>query len=459
MNQDQPTPSRTARPKWPAQLWRGFIKGALPILIVALAALGAKVMMDTAPQAPRHPKPRQSKLVDVVRIERTTQPVLIDTAMGVVRSAQSIELKPQVSGRLEWLANHVQPGALFETGRPLMRIEEADYELAVAQQRSAVHSAQAALATAQAQLTTEKNNLAIEMGNQKVSQREYELLGEEIDDTSRELVLRVPQLKVAQAAVESAQASVASAQAALEAAKTKLAQTELDRSRTKLTAPFNAVVAAKHVDIGDIVGSGTALLTLHGTDEFWIELSIPASQLKWIATGPDGSAVKLRSPTAWEADQYRIGRVIRCLPEVDSAGRMARVLVSVDDPLALKAANRGQPKLLVNDYLSAAIEGESAANVIALPRHLLREGDTVWVMNDANELEIRPVAPIYRGREYVLIGSPLTGEDLIVTTDIAAPVAGMPLRLAGQEPPQDEPAADGTSTDAHPDADATELKR
>ena len=287
------------------------------------------------------------------------------------------------------------------------------------------------------------------MGNQKVSQREFELLGETIDESSRDLVLRVPQLKAAKAAVQSAQAMLESAEASLVSAEARLESAQLDLARTQITTPFNAVIAQKQVDVGDIVTTTTPLFTLYGTDEFWVELSIPSSQLKWIQVGEAASQVTLSNPTAWGAGQTRIGRVIRILPDVDAEGRMARVLVSVKDPMARLAENRGKPALWVNDFLHATIQGTTISDVIALPTQWLREGDTVWVMTDQNTLDVRQVQPLYRGRDVVLIASELSAQDRIVTTNLSAPVPGMLLRL------EDPPAPDTTTNGGRNEESAT----
>ena len=93
----------------------------------------------------------------------------------------------------------------------------------------------------------------------------------------------------------------------------------------------------------------------------------------------------------------------------------------------------GDPNLLVNDYMSANIIGRTVEDVIALPRSLLREGDAVWIMNEQNELDIRPVKVVYRGRSHVLVSDGLQSGERVVTTDIAAPIQGMPLRESDTE--------------------------
>ena len=426
MNQNQSTSGGRL-----GRILRWGVKSIIPLVVLIAAIAGARWMLSTTPETQRRPQERLATLVDVETFSVSTQPVVLDTAMGEVQPARTLELKPQVSGRVEWLSPELQPGAVFRENAELMRIEAVDYELAVSEQQAAIAVAEAELHVAQASVVTAENDLAIEMGNQRVAQRESELLGEPIDETSRDLILRVPQLKAAEAAVQSAEAALESAQASYEAAQAGLAQAELDLKRTTIQSPYNTVVAEKMIDIGDVVSSTAAVLTLCGTDEFWIELSIPSSQTQWVEPGV--SRVKLTSPVAWGEGQSRDGLVIRILPHVDSGGRMARVLVSIKDPLSTTAEHAGDPILLVNDYMSANIIGRTVEDVIALPRSLVREGDTVWVMNEQNELDIRPIKAVYRGRSHVLISGGLQSGERVVTTDIAAPVQGMPLRESDTE--------------------------
>jgi len=120
---------------------------------------------------------------------------------------------------------------------------------------------------------------------------------------------------------------------------------------------------------------------------------------------------------------------------------MARVLVSVPDPLGLEDASGKTPPLLIGSYVRIEIEGTVLENVIALDRDHLRDGNRVWIMNGRDELEIRRVEVAYRGRERVLVADGLKAGEKVVTTDLTAPVAGMPLRTETAETPS-PPASD-----------------
>jgi hypothetical protein len=71
--------------------------------------------------------------------------------------------------------------------------------------------------------------------------------------------------------------------------------------------------------------------------------------------------------------------------------------------------------------------------VFPVKRSHLRDNDTVWIMNDAGQLDIRRVQIAFRGPDQVYVTKGLAENEQLVVTDIAAPVQGMPLRVARTE--------------------------
>jgi hypothetical protein len=111
---------------------------------------------------------------------------------------------------------------------------------------------------------------------------------------------------------------------------------------------------------------------------------------------------------------------------------MARLLVAVDDPFCLKPQNRDLPQLLMGSYVSAEIEGRTLKSVFPIQRSHLH-GDTVWIMNDAGQLKIRQVQIAFHGVDSVYVTGGIAENEKLIATDIATPVEGMPLRVAGAE--------------------------
>jgi len=406
------TPESSHQPKpkrWVSKALGAIIKLVLVIVIVGGAMAVYKRQMDTSPKAQRQKPPRQAKLVRALPLTKDRCPTVVE-AMGPVVPAREVTLQPQVSGQIVDIADALIPGGIVQADDPLITIDPRDYQVIVQQRRGDVAQAH--------------KNLKVEQGNQAVAKQEYQLLGEVIADEDRELVLREPQL--------------ASAQAALESAEAALQRAQLDLARCDISVPFNAIIKEKLVDLGATVSQNTPLASLIATDEAWIELKVPTGLLKWLTipqkNGEAGSKVKIYNALAWGPNRFRTGRVVRLYGELESGGKLAQLLVAVDDPFCLKPENQDKPKLLIGSFVSAQIEGHVLDSVFAIEWPYLRDNNTaVWIMNDANELEIRPVEVVFSGPERALVSEGITAGEQLVLTDIAAPVAGMPLRLAGEE--------------------------
>lgn len=402
---------KEASPRRPSPVARGmgWLLGALlPLAVLIVGALGAARMMQTPPQAERgRGGPGETaRLVETETIRRGEERITVEV-MGTVKPARSVVVQPQVGGRIEWVNPDLVPGGVLDAGEELLRIESRDYELAVRQREVAVLQAE--------------SDLEIEMGEQEIARQDFELLGEEIPEDEQGLVLREPQLE--------------KAKADLEAAKVALEAARLDLSRTRLRAPFESIVVSESAELGAVANPSTGLAELVGTDQYWIELAVPVDELRWIELpGPDrerGSEVHVSDEAAWPAGQYRTGYVIRYRGDVDEESRMATLVVAVDDPLARDATAGDRPRLLLNSYVRARVQGRMLPDAASIARANLHQGDTIWVMDAEGKLDIRQVSVEWRGRDRVLIREGIQDGERLVTTRLSAPVAGMNLRTLG----------------------------
>lgn len=222
------------------------------------------------------------------------------------------------------------------------------------------------------------------------------------------------------------------ARARLKAARARLDQARLDLERTVIRAPFPAVVQQREVNLGARVAANASLLTLFGTDEYWVEVVVPVQQLHWLdiprKAGERGSPVRVYDAAAWGEGVYRRGRVLRLGADLEEQGRLARLLVAVEDPLGLRMEESERARLFVGSYVRVEMEGRRLESVATLDRSLLRDGDRVWIMNAENRLEIRPVEIVFRHRDRVLISGGIRAGERLVASGLAAAVAGQPLR-------------------------------
>lgn len=380
----------------------------LPLAVLA-GGIGVSVyFIATAPKAKQEELVRESQLVDVAVVRRADYRIEVK-AMGTVLPSKRITLQPQVSGQIVEVSKKFIPGGRFDGGEAIVKVDSEDYDLIVKQRMSSVVKA--------------KHDLKIEQGQQVIAKREFELIGNGSAGASvdRDLMLRKPQLELAMSSVDAAQAA--------------LEQALLDQKRTTLTAPFNAVVVDKQqVDLGSQVSPNSQIAVLANTDEFYVVASVPISSLKWLGlaggTKPTGdSEVRIFNETGWPAGAKRTGRVIGLLSTLETQGRLARVLVSVKDPLCLKPENSKLAKLLLGMYVSIEVDGTELKDVIRIDRTSLRDNDTVWVFDENKLLDIRKVSVVRRDRDVVYVGSGLKDGQRIVTSDLAVRISGSPLKI------------------------------
>ena len=384
--------------------WKTTVVICTLILLLAVGVIAVIFLTEPTAQRSSATK-RTAMLVDVTGVERGTfRPDI--TAMGTVRPEQEIVLSPRVSGEIVSISESFTPGGFVEEGQVLLRIDPADYEVNLLQRQSELRQATA--------------DLELELGRQDLAKKDYQELEGTISPEYKTLVLREPQLNTARARVEAAQAAVRRA--------------ELDLERTRIRAPFPAHIINREANVGSQVSPGEPLGRLVGIESYWVEAAVPVSNLRWIefpeASERTGSSVRVRNRAAWPEDTFRAGKVYRLIGALENQTRLARVLLTVADPLAHEPESAGLPPLMVGTFVEARIEGKPIEDVIRMDRDFLRQNNTVWLKEDG-VLRIREVEIVFRDQDYVFIRTGLGADDLVVTTNLATVLDGSPLRLEG----------------------------
>ncbi len=385
------------------------LKWALSIGVIVASVAAAAFLIATKEEPPRAVKPLEGTLVEVIRIGASRHEVDL-LAKGTVVPAMEIILQAEVGGRVTWQSHELVPGGRFKEGEPILKIDNRDYRLAVESVRAQVRSARL-------EYTLEKRRA-------EVAKREWNSFGKiDATDEQRSLAQREPQLE--------------SALLAVKAAESALKKAELDLQRATLRAPFNAMVVSENVDLGQLVSPQTTVARLVGTDEYHVQVSVPISSLRTIHARTEetsGSPVTIIQRVG-QGTIERDGEVIRQLPDLDPGGAMARILVRIKNPLGEKG---GLP-LLLGSFVDVAVRAQPIDDAIRVPRVALRNGRSVYVMNDEDLLEIRDVEIAWSEPEAVLVTSGLEPDERVVISRIATAIPNMLLRTAEPAPQPTEP--------------------
>ncbi|GAB4124934.1 MAG: efflux RND transporter periplasmic adaptor subunit [Sideroxydans sp.] len=171
---------------------------------------------------------------------------------GVVEATRQATVSAQIAGRVK--AIYFDVGDRVSKGQVLLRIDESEASQAVAGSQAQVAQAQAALSNAR---------LNYERAKQLFEQK-----------------------FISQAALDKAKADydMAEAQARVSAAGAE--QSALMQSYTAVMAPYGGVVAARHVEMGEMVTIGKPLMTGFDPSELRIIANVPQYRLADIGARP-----------------------------------------------------------------------------------------------------------------------------------------------------------------------------
>ena len=343
-------------------------------IIVVLALLGA-VVYGVYAALERVRERREAALAE--REERMPTVVVDEVKRGNIsrnthvignaRAITTVSVAPKVGGRLK----------LFELpdGRPIEageRVNEGDV-LAVIERdelQNAVEQADAALAVAQARLSASRVAL---LDAEREKERATSLF-ERGAATEQHYDRAVNVYERTQAEIRLAEAQVVQAQRSLEAAEIKL-------GHATVTAPVSGVISRKMVERGDMVGTGSPIVTIEQDDEIKIIGSTSERNLGQIKVGETRAIVKFdaRPDVDFQGVVHRIGATI------DPVSRTVEVEVRMPNH-----AHRVKPGMFAR--VSLVLEQRTDVPLIE-ERAIVRDGDDafVYVVNDES-IKVRPVS-------------------------------------------------------------------
>jgi membrane fusion protein, multidrug efflux system len=375
----------------------------LSVVLIALAACGGGEKIDLEPAAGEEAQPERVATVPVAVASREVIRVPV-VATGTTEPIRAANLGPQLTARVERVL--VTEGQAVEENDPLVRLDVQDARLQAAQAQ-----ASAAAAGVQAQL----------------AESDYQRLAP-LAETGTISPQRRAQL-------EAQRDALASAARAAGAAATQARSAIADAT---LRAPFAGVIAAVHVEAGELATMvpPTILVRLVDLSEIEIRVQVHERELSRIAAG---DRVHVRIPSLGDTLE---GQVTYIAPEVNAQTRSAEVVTRV--PNADRRVRGGV-------FAEVSIEPSTTREGVVVPRSAIGgSGDETFVYTVADGVAHRVAVqstPIDEARAEVTEG--LTGGESVVSgrLDRVAEGARVEAEAAAEEPPEraeaTPPAAEG----------------
>ena len=382
-----------------------LLKIILPVAFIVAAVVASFAMIQTRPEAPKEAVSKPALLVSVATARR--EPIeFVVRSRGLASPRTQTTLVSEVSGQIAEVSPAFVSGGFFARGDMLIRIDPRNYETVVKRARAEVAKARTGVAT--------ENALA------GYAFEDWERLRELNTATgpASELTLRKPQLQEALAELESKEA--------------ELEKVEEDLQRTVIRAPYDGMVREKLADVGQYVNVGAQLARTFAVDLAEVRLPVTQKDLRFLDLGKldaGGELPVVLSASIGDQQFDWEARVVRSEGVFDAGSRVLYVVAQMNDPYDL--ADSGREPLRMGTFVTAAITGLPGGELVAVPRHALSRGTTLWVVDANSTIQPRTVGVVRTDEDLAYLDRGVADGEIYVTTPIDHPLPGMRVRLDG----------------------------
>ncbi|HVT40115.1 MAG TPA: efflux RND transporter periplasmic adaptor subunit [Gemmatimonadaceae bacterium] len=337
------------------------------------------------------------------------------TANGYVVARRKASVSAKIAGRLAFLS--VSEGSFVHAGDVIARLDNADYQAAVAEAEANVASVNASLIES----TADRDQLAKDANR--------------LRDMRAQNAALVSQQELDQAQSRAAQgaARVNAAGARKNAAESALRLAQATNENTVIRAPFTGTVLRKDAEVGEVVapsvGGGLtrgAVVTMADLTTLEVEVDVNEAYIGRITSG-----MRARITLDAYPDTAFRGTVRQVVPTADRQKATVQVKVAIVD-----RDRRILPEMGAKvDFLAAdtgrAMTTEGERPILRVPGAAVRDeggASTVWLVRDGR-LEKRTVqaGPVSAGFREVRSG--LSGGEQLLMGGVETPREGMRVKI------------------------------
>ncbi len=245
--------------------------------------------------------------VEAIKVVTAPMPQTI-TAVGSLRSDESVTLRPESAGRISEIT--FQEGQRVAKGAPLVKLDPA------------IPQAEVQQAKANLTLAKAKFDRAVDLAKRSF------ISGQARDEAENNL-------KVAEASLQLAEAKLA---------------------KTELKAPFAGIIGLRSVSVGDYVKEGADLVNLEAIDPLKVDFRVPETYLRQVQVGQSLQVTLDALPgSAYD------GKVVAVNPLIDAAGRSVVIRAQVrNQDTSLRPGMFARVRLITRDQADAMVVPEQA---------------------------------------------------------------------------------------------------
>lgn len=419
----------------------------VPILI-GVAFVAHNVRNRTEPE--RIDGGETARKVRIITVPKTD---VVPRALGfgTVTPGTVWEAVAEVQGKVIEIHGQLKSGAILPKGAVLLRIDPADYRLALRSVEADIAVIKAQLAELAGRGANTRASLAIENRLLAIARRELDRKRQlvrsrvasaaAVDTEERNLLVRQQSIQSLTNTLNLLPAEKQKLDAQLASARIRIANARRDLERTTITLPFDARIAEVNVEKAQFAKSGQTLAIADSIDISEISAQLPIDKMFQLLDPARISGVSAERAMgeienilgltpiirlkAGDLVSTWQGRVARIADRIDPTTRTIGVIVAVDNPYAL-AANDARPPLAKNMYVEVELRGRMRLGETIIPRSALH-GGKAFVVGADNRLQIRAVKLRLSLGGVAVIESGIKAGERIVISDLIPAIDGMLL--------------------------------
>ena len=400
-------------------LLRSFL--GLIILSITLGFLifGSLVLIEALKKRSEKSDNRrfQKERVFAVNVETLNKQIASPKILsyGEIYSKRMLEIRPLVSGRLDYVSEKFVEGGYVKSGDILFRLNQKDYlnELEIAE--IDLEDTKAQLSEAISKL--DYANLEFEVSESQLNLRKNAL--DRQTQLAESGLITSSQLENTQLAYSSSKQQFLNKQNLVKSSKNAIDKLKIQLKRrsisidkakrnldeTEIKAPFDGIIASVNILPGSVINKNEKLGTLLDPNSLEVMFNLSANEFARVID-KDGKLLNLDITAYLKLSNNDIpfsGKIERINPEIINIGSGRKLFASI---------NLGENKTLrPGDFVVLEIKEPSLKNITVLPSSAVTIDGKIFILEEDNRLKEIEVTILRRqGNEVIVSGAPTDKE-------------------------------------------------
>tara|TARA_A100001234_G_scaffold27841_1_gene21727 strand:+ start:3989 stop:5470 length:1482 start_codon:yes stop_codon:yes gene_type:complete len=334
---------------------------------------------------------------------------------GEIYSKRMLEIRPLVSGRLDYVSEKFVEGGYVKSGDILFRLNQKDYlnELEIAE--IDLEDTKAQLSEAISKL--DYANLEFEVSESQLNLRKNAL--DRQTQLAESGLITSSQLENTQLAYSSSKQQFLNKQNLVKSSKNAIDKLKIQLKRrsisidkakrnldeTEIKAPFDGIIASVNILPGSVINKNEKLGTLLDPNSLEVMFNLSANEFARVID-KDGKLLNLDITAYLKLSNKDIpfsGKIERINPEIINIGSGRKLFASI---------NLGENKTLrPGDFVVLEIKEPSLKNITVLPSSAVTIDGKIFIVEEDNRLKEIEVTILRRqGNEVIVSGAPTDKE-------------------------------------------------